>query len=144
MPSGDSHDRIAMIAALPVAIGAALLFHSSDQGALTGLSFLWASLYCSPDLDQLRSNATWRWGPLRWVWWPYAKLVPHRHWISHSPIGTILRVTYLLGPLLLLRWLLSPAPFPTLLPPFPYQAILLGWILADSLHLLADSLPHQN
>jgi len=34
---------------------------------------------------------------LRWLWWPYQKLVPHRSWVSHGiGFGPIFRVAYFL------------------------------------------------
>jgi uncharacterized metal-binding protein len=60
------------------------------------VSLLFSGLAISPDLD-LNSSVYKRWGLLRWLWWPYQKLVPHRSWISHSfLLGPLLRVTYFL------------------------------------------------
>ena len=86
------------------------------NAALTTLAFVVGGLWLSPDLD-VRSNALRRWGALRWIWWPYRRLLPHRSLFSHGPlIGMALRLVWLLA-LTLLIWkaaasLLAPA-FPT-------------------------------
>jgi uncharacterized metal-binding protein len=49
-----------------------------------------------PDLD-IQSRQYARWGPLRFLWWPYKALLPHRSWLSHSILfGTLIRVAYFL------------------------------------------------
>jgi uncharacterized metal-binding protein len=48
-----------------------------------------------PDLDT-RSVQIRRWGLLRWIWWPYRRVVPHRSRLSHGVlVGTFLRLVYL-------------------------------------------------
>ena len=48
----------------------------------------------SPDLD-LDSSIYQRWGPLRFLWWPYQKILPHRSVFSHSfVVGPLLRLLY--------------------------------------------------
>lgn len=48
----------------------------------------------SPDLD-LDSSIYRRWGPFRFLWWPYQKLLPHRSVFSHSFIvGPLIRLAY--------------------------------------------------
>lgn len=67
-------------------------------------SYTFSGIWLSSDLD-VESSAYRRWGPLRWLWWPYQKLVPHRSWISHGlGVGPLLRVAYLLEMLWLLLW----------------------------------------
>jgi len=58
-------------------------------------TYLFAGYACAGDLD-LDSTEYRRWGPLRFLWWPYKVIVPHRSWISHGLImGGIIRVLYL-------------------------------------------------
>ena len=102
MASGRNHDQATVTWSLPVGLTASLWL-GWCAGALTGLAFLLGGLWLSPDLD-VRSRALQRWGALRWIWWPYQRLVPHRSLLSHGPlIGTTLRLTWVLG-LLLLTW----------------------------------------
>ena len=85
--------------------------------ATAALAFLVGGLLLSPDLDT-RSRPTRRWGPLRLLWWPYRKLLRHRSLLSHGPfLGTLGRVGYLGGLVLVLSGLLAPwgAPNPVAL-----------------------------
>jgi len=58
-------------------------------------SFIFSGLMFGPDLD-LKSKQYYRWGPLRWIWKPYQKLVPHhRHDLSHGLMtGLFFRMAY--------------------------------------------------
>jgi uncharacterized metal-binding protein len=56
---------------------------------VSGLAF-------SPDLD-LASEPYRRWGPLRYIWYPYREFIPHRAWVSHSLVfGPLIRLAYFL------------------------------------------------
>lgn len=70
----------------------------------------------------------------RVLWWPYAKIVPHRSPLSHLPIlGTLIRVSYL-G---LLIWPVWPfIPWAALLPWL--APVLLGLALSDLVHWILD------
>lgn len=94
MASGLSHDRATVWLALP--FGLLWAPWLGWPGVLAaGSAFLVGGLWLSPDLDTI-SNATRRWGPLRGLWWPYRRLLPHRSPLSHSPLlGTAGRLLYL-------------------------------------------------
>lgn len=94
MASGQIHDRATTWMAFP--FGLVWAPGLGWEGALVaGLAFLLGGLWLSPDLDT-HSNATRRWGPLRGLWWPYRRLVPHRSPLSHSPLlGSAGRLLYL-------------------------------------------------
>ena len=113
MASGRHHDRATWLLALPFG---GLWWPALGLGGLgvASLAFLLGGLLLSPDLDT-RSNPSQRWGPLRWLWWPYRKLLRHRSLLSHSPLlGTAIRLAYLallcLGLSLLLAPLGGPPP----------------------------------
>lgn len=58
-------------------------------------AYLFSGLWLSNDLD-IYSRIYRRWGPLRWLWYPYQKLVSHRSWLSHGfAIGPLGRMVYL-------------------------------------------------
>lgn len=60
-------------------------------------AYLFSGLWLSNDLD-IDSRIYRRWGPLRWLWYPYQKLVSHRSWLSHGfAIGPLGRMVYLYG-----------------------------------------------
>jgi uncharacterized metal-binding protein len=113
LASGRAHDRATWLLALP--FGALWWPWLGGTGmAVASLSFLAGGLLLSPDLDT-RSNPTRRWGPLRWLWWPYRRLLSHRSLVSHTPlIGTAGRLLYLalvlLGLCLIGRPLGTPPP----------------------------------
>jgi uncharacterized metal-binding protein len=97
MPNARTHDLITVVtaaAATPVVLTSAL----PEIGPITTIvlvgSYLASGLVFSPDLD-LHSRPYRRWGPLRFIWLPYQKIIPHRSWISHSFVfGPLIRVFY--------------------------------------------------
>jgi uncharacterized metal-binding protein len=107
MASGSSHDRGTWWLALPFGL-LCWPFLGWIGSASAALAFLVGGLLLSPDLDT-RSRPTRRWGPLRLLWWPYRKLLRHRSLLSHGPVlGTLGRLGYLGGLVLVLAGLLSP------------------------------------
>jgi uncharacterized metal-binding protein len=103
VPSGQTHDRIA-VAAAPLLAGAGVaaghwLGRPPLDAILGGLIFTASHLACSqwlsPDLDLGSAAIDERWGWLRPIWRPYERLVPHRHWLSHSGFSAFLRLCYL-------------------------------------------------
>ena len=109
MALGRDHDRATLVACIP--FGLILTpWLGLEAGWLGAGAFLVGGLWLSPDLDTL-SRPLQRWGPLRWIWWPYRQLVPHRSLFSHGPlIGMALRLLWLLGVIALAWVALSPWP----------------------------------
>ena len=98
MPNIRTHDFITTVSGVVLfPVSWILLPDHSLTGALTiTAAHLLAGLLFSPDLD-LRATNYRRWGPLRGLWWPYSKAVPHRSWISHGLIvGPLLQLLYFL------------------------------------------------
>ena len=104
MAIGRDHDRATLVACIP--FGLALTPWLGLEAGLIGAgAFAFGGLWLSPDLDT-QSKPLHRWGALRWIWWPYRRLVPHRSLFSHGPlIGMALRLLWLLS-CSLLGWLL--------------------------------------
>ena len=76
----------------------------------------------------------------RWIWRPYARLVPfHRHWTSHLPlISTTLRLLYLGWWIIPLLWFFQWPPAWT----WTYFALVFaGLCISDALHWLMDGMP---
>lgn len=103
MPGAATHDRIALIAAGALTVPSYIVLHhglgDAPAAAYSGTlllvgSHLFGSWLLSPDLD-LDSKIDDRWGPLRPIWVPYMRLVPHRHVLSHSGFSGVLRLLYL-------------------------------------------------
>jgi uncharacterized metal-binding protein len=95
MPSGRTHDQITWLSA-PLAIGSAFVLGADWQASLAcGGAYLFSGLMFGGDLD-IHSVQYLRWGPLRWIWLPYRKLMSHRSPLSHGlVIGTVGRLLYL-------------------------------------------------
>jgi len=92
MPSGNVHDTVNTI----VLSGYVAYAVVSDQPgwfpAAVGIAV--GTLWLSPDLD-LKSEPYYRWGPLRVLWMPYVKAMPHRSIWSHGLlIGDVIRLLY--------------------------------------------------
>lgn len=103
MPDGLTHDQIA-VAAAPLLLGTTTLAqHWAGRppleallgGLLLTASHLACSHWLSPDLDLGSAPIDRRWGVLRPIWRPYERLIPHRHWLSHSGLSALLRLAYL-------------------------------------------------
>jgi uncharacterized metal-binding protein len=93
MPDDRGHNKlnvIFIIGAAPIAI------YYFGVVALAGIAaFMFAGTAFNPDLD-LESDPYNHWWFLKWYWYLYQYLIPHRGWISHSPIiGTLVRLIYL-------------------------------------------------
>jgi uncharacterized metal-binding protein len=101
MPGGRTHDAITLLLAVPV-FGAAYVYtqNLSASGVVTA-AFLFGGLIFGPDLDTVSKNYS-RWGPLRFIWFPYRSVLKHRSRLSHGIIlGALLRVIYFMGVLTL-------------------------------------------
>jgi uncharacterized metal-binding protein len=96
MPSGKTHDRITLFLAAPVAAGTYLLTRDWTLTMIATVALLFGGLMFGPDLDTQSVHYT-RWGPLRFLWWPYKVALAHRSRLSHGILfGTIIRIIYFL------------------------------------------------
>ncbi len=118
MPSGKIHDKITVV----TAVASVPVWWLEDPtrnvaGFVIGLiAYLFSGFWLSDDLDT-NSIAYKRWGALRWLWWPYQKLVPHRSWVSHGiAFGPLFRVAYFIvmlwATMRVVLWLLIQAHVP--------------------------------
>lgn len=100
----------------------------------------------TPDYDLMKSLPKsiirkipilgWLWC---WFWWPYAKLLKHRSFWSHSIfVSTILRFFYLTAPLLLLDYMLFYGELSNLLMSDATLVVLTFWSIQDFTHILLD------
>lgn len=103
MPSGRTHETIAVIASPPLAAatgGLLVQLGHPPLEALFGASLLTAThlaatRWLSPDLDLGSARGAEQWGVLAPIWLPYERAIPHRHWLSHSGASALLRLAYL-------------------------------------------------
>lgn len=96
MPSGTTHTRVELwllpgFAALGILWGEP----SPSELVLFALSYLGSSLLLSPDLDLDANVARRRWGPLAFLWTPYARVFAHRGLSHHWALGPLTRLGYL-------------------------------------------------
>ncbi|MDH5183461.1 MAG: metal-binding protein [Gammaproteobacteria bacterium] len=155
MASGRTHALITATLAMPTAATVGLLLSQGDvklaliagMGGLSGLL-----LHPDQDLDHLdfyeHRIIKWSWGLLAfWVgWWiPYGRLIPHRHWLSHTPfIGTIGRVMYLVVYLVIHYLVLTEGLHIRIEIQIELISIIywvIGLSIADIGHWLADGMP---
>ncbi|NJL84206.1 MAG: metal-binding protein [Chloroflexaceae bacterium] len=97
MPSGSTHDRLIWLFLPLVAVLSLTASRSWQLSAIAIGAYLFSGFMFGPDLD-IYSVQFKRWGPLRFLWWPYQKRLRHRSWLSHGfLVGTALRCLYLLS-----------------------------------------------
>jgi uncharacterized metal-binding protein len=148
MPSGKTHLRIEAVLLAVWAGGAVLLarrgwIEAGEIGTFVG-AYLFSMLLLSPDLDLAKSDSYRRWGPLRWLWAPYAAAFQHRR-ISHHPLfGPITRIGYVgvIASVALLVYILATR---SVIPPVAVRAefvlaVLIGLYLPNLTHIAADGL----
>lgn len=119
MSDGRTHGLVTGVLSLPCGVLATAATGSLLCGA-AGTAGCLFGLICDPDLDQpgitraegrILSSPLWMLG-VAWfvIWYPYGRLIPHRHMISHWPIvGTGGRILYLGVVGLLVYWLILSA-----------------------------------
>ena len=97
MPSGNTHDAITFVLAMPAA---AITFYATGSlaaSALLAAAFLFGGLMFGPDLD-IASKQYSRWMFFRFLWFPYRSFFKHRSRWTHGLIfGTLFRVVYFMG-----------------------------------------------
>ena len=145
MPSGTTHRRVEL-AALPLVVGGWIYadrFSPVEIGLFAG-AYLFASLLLSPDLDLRVNSARKRWGPLGFIWAPYARVFKHRG-ASHSlVVGPVTRLAYLALVFGLVAVGLSyvgltlPATAPEWLTPRTIGIAIVGLYTPNVLHVLLD------
>jgi uncharacterized metal-binding protein len=148
MPSGKAHLRIEAALLAVWTAGAVLSVQRGWAGPADVAGFvaayLFSMLLLSPDLDLADSDAYRRWGPLRWLWTPYAAAFRHRR-VSHHPIfGPITRIAYV-GLLALagvaIYGVARRRAVPQLVLPVKLVfAVLIGLYLPNLTHIVADGL----
>ena len=96
MPSHEIHDFETLILAPFLGLVVMVLL-GLELAIVYTLATIGGGLLFSPDLDhQAGARCYRRWGPLRIIWWPYLRILPHRSAFSHWPVlGTAGRLLYL-------------------------------------------------
>ena len=146
MPSGKTHLRIEL-GVLGIAIGAGIVLlrygRIGHQEILSfAVAYVLSMVLLSPDLDLTRSDAYRRWGPLRWLWLPYAVLFKHRQLSHHVLFGPLTRIAYLVVWALAVSFAYMAVTRRALvLPEIPIHllvSVLLGLYAPNLVHILSD------
>jgi uncharacterized metal-binding protein len=96
MPSGKTHDLITFVLAAPTAAAAYYFTHDWTLTTIVTVAMVFGGLMFGPDLD-IQSKQYTRWGPVRFIWWPYKVTLAHRSRLSHGIVfGTMIRIIYFL------------------------------------------------
>lgn len=94
MPSGRTHDLITFAISPAVFAGAQMYAGDAKLSLIATVATLFSGLMFGPDLD-LDSKPYRRWGPLKFLWFPYKAALSHRSRLSHGLVlGTIFRILY--------------------------------------------------
>ena len=143
MPDGHTHNRATGLL-IAVTIGGALYLGAPLVSSADVIAGMTVGFFVGPDLDvdggsiamnNIRQNIgrlpAWLW---KVFWWPYATLMPHRSYWSHTPIiGTLVRVGYMafmLFPLAI--WVASTVD------PWHLLFVFAGLCAVDTLHWFMD------
>lgn len=154
MASGIVHDKFTRFLSFPTTlgyVGLVHLFYEPKQTLLLGLSYylgIQMQRWMTPDTDVDKGFYGFflvdMFDPIigkiwKILWWPFAKLVSHRSWLSHAPIvGTLMKAAYILvmiSPIILTVFYLD------IRPQIEYIyiiSIFIGMLIGDLGHLLLD------
>lgn len=143
MADGKSHDAITVWSTGLVMLVTLALTRDNAIALCTAAGNLIGGLYLSPDLD-IPSRPWRRWWIFRFLWMPYQRSIPHRHYLSHSPvIGTVGRLLYIGIPLSLLLGAIGMLDEATALAFSHWRLVLaavVGIEISCILHLAADGI----
>ena len=146
MPSGRTHLKLETALLVPCLGALGWLYWKQGVpwqtlNAFFG-AYVFAMLWLSPDLDLTTSSALNRWGPLRWIWLPYAWVFRHRQSSHHLLLGPLTRILYLVLLLAGLLWgvlAILGEPLPKLqISTLVLGAIVAGMFVQNTVHILAD------
>lgn len=141
MPNHKTHENIGLLSIVPIAATALYFGRSIQEITVLAIGTAFSTFYLSPDLDHDVGAASYRrWGILRFIWYPYKKIIPHRSWLSHSgPISATIRILYLY--LLCLPFILYfsiSAPIDNLQFRMLCVILWLSVVIADTIHVFLD------
>lgn len=107
MPSGNTHDAVTFILAVPTGIITFATTESLAAAVIVTVAFLFGGLMFGPDLDTV-SKQNSRWHFFRFIWLPYRSFFKHRsRWTHGLLFGTVIRVIYFMGVVTLLLFAAS-------------------------------------
>lgn len=140
MPGYKTHDKVAYLTS-PVWIGSCFFLLPFDQSIVFAAGYYIGNHWLSPDLD-IDSILNKRWSFLRFVWYPYRRIIHHRSFYSHSgPFSAAVRLVYLSVWIVVPALVIVPVNILVafLLSFLPYIiAFYYGVAIADTVHTVLD------
>lgn len=96
MCTGKKHDLITIVLLPIIMLMVYELTYNFNIVIIFTVSYLFSSFMFNGDLDII-SRPYQRWLFLKWIWYPYRKIIPHRSIWSHGIIiGTLIRLIYIM------------------------------------------------
>ena len=95
MTSGKNHTKIGLLC-LYILFSAWFMYYNLVNTFAFVTGFVFGLIYLSPDLDIKNSDPYKAWGPIRFLWWPFQKLVKHRGISHHIIFGSVVIIAYFL------------------------------------------------
>ena len=141
MPGHDTHEKISIVMLVFFIL---FLIHVNTNNrhiVIFCIFYIFATYYLSPDLDT-NSRIYRRWGLLKWLWWPYLKLMKHRQ-SSHSIVLGPISILIYLGMIIISGLLIINYIIPLQLNGFSTDIPLLIVIcvfLITEIHIIADKI----
>lgn len=136
MCTGKKHDLITIVLLPIIMLMAYELTYNFNIVIIFTVSYLFSSFMFNGDLDII-SRPYQRWLFLKWIWYPYRKIIPHRSIWSHGIIiGTFIRLIYIM-PILYIIFKVCDLQILN----YNYVIIiLLGLEMGNIIHTLSDRL----
>ena len=146
MPDGKNHNKINITVLIVLLSGFFALFKRYDvdlfaeyinfQSVLIfSIFYLFGTFFLSPDLD-IQSAPYKRWGPFKFLWWPYKVLFKHRGMSHHpvfGPLTIIINFSLIFVPLMFLTgFKFEQVPVELIV------SFMIGILTSIELHILAD------
>ena len=146
MPDGKNHNIINITVLIVLLSGVFALFKRYDVDLfaeylyfqsvlLFSIFYLFGTFFLSPDLD-IQSTPYERWGPFKFLWWPYKVLFKHRG-LSHNPVFGPLTIIINFGLIFVPLLVLAGFEF-ELVPIGLIVPFMMGILTSIELHILAD------
>lgn len=146
MPNGKNHNIINITVLVVLLSGVFALFKRYDVNLLAeyfnfqsilifSIFYIFDTFFLSPDLD-IQSAPYERWGPFKFLWWPYKVLFKHRG-LSHNPVFGPLTIIINFSLIFVPLMFLTGFKF-ELVPIELIVSFMIGILTSIELHILAD------
>jgi uncharacterized metal-binding protein len=154
VPPGRTHDLINVTTFAVTAVAITVIhsvsgeqFFSREEIVGYAAGYLIGTLWLSPDLDLNGTLPQKRWGPLKILWYPYARAFKHRgvsHGFVFGPLTRLLYLALLVTPAAFIPGVWTGAVTFVLSSPTAWWLWgLVGYYVSCWVHLVADKAPFR-